>query len=91
MIYLLAGIAFGLLLLAWSMCRVAAQFDENFGRLEQRERTPAQLDFTGTAEAVALYRAAPQSSPAGQATIARRSQGAQERLSGDKGLHSGGT
>ena len=48
MIYVLVVIGFMIGLCVWSMCRVAAKYDENFERLDQRGHHSAQHDLTGT-------------------------------------------
>ena len=50
MIYVLAVIGFMIGLFVWSMCRVAAKYDKNFERLNQREQHSAEHDLTGTGE-----------------------------------------
>jgi hypothetical protein len=48
MIYALVGIGLVIGLCVWSMCRVAAKYDENSERLHQHEQHSPQRDLTGT-------------------------------------------
>jgi|SRR5215831_4390731 len=47
MIYVLGVIGFMIGLCVWSMCRVAAKYDENFERLDQREHHSAKQILPG--------------------------------------------
>jgi hypothetical protein len=48
MIYALAVIGLTIGFCVWSMCRVAAKYDEDFERLHQHEQHSPQRDLTGT-------------------------------------------